>query len=160
MSRRRTDGRNNSWSLVFSSRLISSRRRGCEERMARGTKGGRRVAEDSSQRGEGEMQRPPRAVALGPLWCMHTYTNTQTHTHVHFNVGFLRVHVSVVARVTLRVSRVVTVRDAVHQMPVQLVRIPEDFRRDDRSVTPESLQAQPAKGKFYALPRRARIYRI
>lgn len=39
MSRRRTDGRNNSWSLVFSSRLISSRRRGCEERMARGTKG-------------------------------------------------------------------------------------------------------------------------
>lgn len=81
----------------------------------------------------------------------HTYTHAHD-THVHFNVGFLRVHISVVARVTLRVSRVVTVRDAVHQMPVQLVRIPEDFRRDDRSVTPESLEAQPPKGKFYARP--------
>lgn len=70
-----------------------------------------------------------------------------TRTYVHFNVGLLRVHVTVVvARVTrLHVSHVVALRNAVHQVSVELVRVPEDFRGDNRSVTSEGLQSEASE---------------
>jgi len=61
-------------------------------------------------------------------------------THVHFNVRLLRVHVAVVVAGIASLSHVVALRHAVHQMSVQLVRVPQDFRRYDRGGTSESLK--------------------
>lgn len=63
-----------------------------------------------------------------------------THTHVHFNVGLLRVHVAVVVARIAALPHAVALRHAVHQMPVQLVRIPQDLRGYDRGVTSERLK--------------------
>lgn len=92
---------------------------------------------------------------------------TGAATHVHFNVGLLRVHVTVVVVAGIAPPHVVALRYAVHQMSVQLVRIPEDFRRYDRGVTSESLKVPRVKREILCVPTPStryvsppRIYRV
>ena len=62
-------------------------------------------------------------------------------THVHLDVGFLRVHVTVVVRVVgLHVANVVRLRHAVHQVTIQLVGVTQNLRGYDRSVAAECLK--------------------
>lgn len=62
-------------------------------------------------------------------------------THVHLDVGFLRVHVTVVVcRIALHVTYVIRLRHAVHQVAIQFIRVTQNLRRYDRSVATECLK--------------------